>query len=84
MPKPRRRRIYPTGLTVWPLAGHDGLAVIWLGSGSGLFLAFDPDKPGNGLTRIEHPSASGTYYTRQAAGIAVNAFMAKVENRNAV
>jgi hypothetical protein len=72
------RRTSPTGLTVWgPLPDSTGMFILWPGPGGGLNLCVgDPSEVGTSVTRIEHPTASGTYDTRKQAQAAVEAFTA--------
>jgi hypothetical protein len=73
-----RERRYPTGLTTWgPLPDTGIMHILWPGPGSGLFLVIgQPDTVGVPMTRIEHPSASGSYDSRAEARKAVHAFIA--------
>lgn len=82
------RQISPTGLTQWSLPNSEpvhAMSLIWPGPGSGLNLGINANVPGGSMSRIEHPSASGTYDTRKDAEAAVQRFIAALdqeENRD--
>ena len=69
----------PTGLIVWRIP-DTGLEIMWPGPGAGLFVGA-ATTPGGAVTRIEHPSADGTYDTRKDAQRAVDAFLAAAKVR---
>jgi len=64
----------PTGGLVWAVPGS-GLQIMWAGPGSGLRIGRVLEAGGS-TTRIEHPSADGSYSNKKDATAAVRAFLA--------
>ena len=76
-----REQRAPTGLVCFgPLPETRTMFLVWLGSGSHLFLGVNPFSPDGTLTPILHPTANGVYDTLAEARAAADAFAHYKEN----